>query len=200
MVQPTESRKGLNLVFTRSANFCCTTCWRVLRESKMRPVLMVQLDNATPIILNREKSVTFGTLGTLALWLFTKPSSEMGELCFSVASMRSQELGSWRSHNGCSIRQSVAECTWGQYLQSVVKALLDLKALLECALLPDHDVVLQAQHPCLSSRGGADAKVTKPTEDHPTQTISSMPPGSGSAGAASRNQAENGEVFDTTVV
>ena len=49
---------------------------------------MIQLDNATPIKLNREKSVTFGTLGTLALWLFTRPSPEMGELCFSVASMR----------------------------------------------------------------------------------------------------------------
>ena len=70
----------------------------------MRPVLVIQLDNATPTILNREKSVTFGTLGTLALWLFTKPSPEMGELCFSVASMRSQELGSWKSHNGCSIQ------------------------------------------------------------------------------------------------
>ena len=112
--------------------------------------------------------------------------------CSAVASKRISQVDSWRSRNGCSIRQSVAECTWGQYLQSVVKALLDLKALPECALLPDHDVVLQAQHPCLSSRGGADAKVTKPTEDHPTQTISSMPPGSGSAGAASRNQAENG--------
>src|SRR6516164_6231983 len=41
MVQPAESRKGLNLAFTRSANFCSTTCWRVLRESKMRPVRMV---------------------------------------------------------------------------------------------------------------------------------------------------------------
>src|SRR6516164_1374902 len=41
MVQPAESRKGLNLAFARSANFCCTTCWRVLRQSKMRPVLMV---------------------------------------------------------------------------------------------------------------------------------------------------------------
>ena len=41
MVQPAESRKGLNLASTRRANFCCTTCWRVLRESKMRPVLMV---------------------------------------------------------------------------------------------------------------------------------------------------------------
>ena len=78
----------------------------------MRPVLVIQLDNATPIISNREKSVTFGTLGTLALWLFTKPSPEMGELCFSVASMRSQELGSWRSHNGCSIRWPAAVCAW----------------------------------------------------------------------------------------
>ena len=112
MVQATESRKGLNLPFTRRANFCRPTCWRVLRESEMRPVLVIQLDNATPIISNREKSVTFGTLGTLALWLFTKPSPEMGELCFSVASMRSQELGSWRSHNGCSIRWPAAVCAW----------------------------------------------------------------------------------------
>src|SRR6516165_10278308 len=41
MVQPAESRKGLNLAFTRRANFCCTTSWRVLRQSKVSPVLMV---------------------------------------------------------------------------------------------------------------------------------------------------------------
>src|SRR6516225_4689506 len=41
MVKPAESRKGLNLAFTGRANFCCTTCWRVLRQSKMSPVLMV---------------------------------------------------------------------------------------------------------------------------------------------------------------
>jgi len=35
MVQGTESRKGLNLPFTRRANFCRPTCWRVLRESEM---------------------------------------------------------------------------------------------------------------------------------------------------------------------
>ena len=86
--------------------------WSSLAQSEMCPVLMIQHDNATPIILYREKSVTFGTLGTLALWLFTKPSPEMGELCSSVASMRSQELGSWRSHNGCSIRWPAAVCPW----------------------------------------------------------------------------------------
>src|SRR5260370_36820611 len=41
MVQPAQSRKGLNLVFTCRANFCRPTCWRVLCEPKMRPVLMV---------------------------------------------------------------------------------------------------------------------------------------------------------------
>jgi hypothetical protein len=41
MVQATESRKGLNLPFTRRANFCRATCGRVLRESEMRPVLVI---------------------------------------------------------------------------------------------------------------------------------------------------------------
>ena len=78
------------------------------------------------------------------------------------------------------------------------EALLDLKAVLQCALPPDRDVVLQAQHPCLLSLGGADAKVTEPTQGLPTQTISSMPSEPGLAGAASGSQAENGEVVSTT--
>ena len=41
MVQATESQKGLNLPFTRRAHFCRPTCWRVLRESEMRPVLVI---------------------------------------------------------------------------------------------------------------------------------------------------------------
>src|SRR5260370_885539 len=36
-----ESRKGLNLVLTLRANCCGPACGRVLREYKMRPVLMV---------------------------------------------------------------------------------------------------------------------------------------------------------------
>ncbi len=41
MVQPAESRQGLNLAFTLRANFCRPTCWRVLRESEVSPVLMI---------------------------------------------------------------------------------------------------------------------------------------------------------------
>jgi hypothetical protein len=51
----------------------------------MCPVLMVRVDNATPIILKREKSITLGTLGTLALWRSTKLSRGMGELCAGAA-------------------------------------------------------------------------------------------------------------------
>src|SRR5215471_175582 len=76
----------------------------------MVALLMVQVDNTTPIILNRERSVTFGTLGTLALWWFTKLSPGMGELCADAVSMRTQGLGSWRSRNGCSIRRPAAVC------------------------------------------------------------------------------------------
>ena len=41
MVRPAESRQGLNLASTRTADFCRPTCWRVLREPKMRPVLVI---------------------------------------------------------------------------------------------------------------------------------------------------------------
>jgi hypothetical protein len=36
MVQPAESRKRLNLAFTRRANFCSTTCCRVLHQSQYK--------------------------------------------------------------------------------------------------------------------------------------------------------------------
>ena len=41
MVQPAESRKGLNLAFNLSMNFYRPACWRVFREAEMCPVLMV---------------------------------------------------------------------------------------------------------------------------------------------------------------
>ena len=34
-------------------------------EAQMRAPLVVRVDNATPLILNREKSITLGILGTL---------------------------------------------------------------------------------------------------------------------------------------
>jgi hypothetical protein len=37
-----------------------------LPQTEMGSVLVVQVDNATPIVLNREKSVTLGILGTTA--------------------------------------------------------------------------------------------------------------------------------------
>jgi hypothetical protein len=77
-------------------------------------------------------------------------------------------------------------------------ALLDLKALLRCASLPDSDVVLQGQHHSLLSPGGADAKITNPTESRSIQTVSSTPEASLLAAAASGSQRESRKVAGAT--
>jgi len=77
-------------------------------------------------------------------------------------------------------------------------ALLDLKALLRCASLPDCDVVLQGQHRSLLSPGGADAKITKPTESRSIQTVSSAPEAPVLAVTVSRNQTKNSKVAGAT--
>src|SRR5713226_883157 len=41
MVQAAESWQGLNLAFSPRADCCWPTCWRVLRESEMSPILVV---------------------------------------------------------------------------------------------------------------------------------------------------------------
>jgi hypothetical protein len=77
-------------------------------------------------------------------------------------------------------------------------ALRDLKALLRCASLPDSDVVLQSQHHSLLSPGGADAKITSPTESRSIQTVSSTPEASVLAGAASGSQRVSRKVAGAT--
>ena len=77
-------------------------------------------------------------------------------------------------------------------------ALLDLKALLRCASFPDSDVVLQGQHRSLLSPGGADAKITNPTESRSIQSVSFTPKASVLAGAASGNQAKSRKVAGAT--
>jgi hypothetical protein len=86
----------------------------VFPKPEMRTVLLVQVDNATPIVTNREKSVTLGILGTVVLWWSMKLSPGMGELCSGAASMGTRELGFWRSRNGCLIRWPAAVCAWRQ--------------------------------------------------------------------------------------
>ena len=78
------------------------------------------------------------------------------------------------------------------------RALLDLKALLRCAPFPDSDVVLQGQHRSLLSPGGADAKITNPTESRSIQTVSSTSEAPVLAGAASGNQAKSRKVAGAT--
>jgi hypothetical protein len=77
-------------------------------------------------------------------------------------------------------------------------ALLDLKALLRCASLPNSDVVLQGQHCSLPPPGGADAKITRPTESRSIQTVSSTPEAPILAGTVSRNQTKKTKVAGAT--
>jgi len=49
--------------------------WVCPSQSEMSPVYAVQGDNATPIVLNPEKSFTLGILGTTGLWQSTNLSA-----------------------------------------------------------------------------------------------------------------------------
>jgi hypothetical protein len=57
-------------------------------------LLVVRVDNPTPIILDLGKAITLGILRTLEPWPSTKLLPGMGELCADAASMRTQEFGS----------------------------------------------------------------------------------------------------------
>ena len=65
VMQTTESRQRDNVV-ARRRDIVPSTIRSVLLESEMSSVLVVQVDDATPIVLNREKSFTLGILGTTA--------------------------------------------------------------------------------------------------------------------------------------
>lgn len=67
MAQPTESGERLDPAYKRRADRDWPARGRVLREPEVRPVLMVQVDNLIPIVLNCEKSVIRGIRGMGAL-------------------------------------------------------------------------------------------------------------------------------------
>lgn len=69
------------------------------------------------------------------------------------------------------------------------EALLDLKVLLRSVPGQGPDFVLQAQHHGL---GGADAKITEPTEGHSIRTVSSVAEEPADAGVAARSPREDG--------
>lgn len=118
MMQPTQSimRKHVSRGYGGAS-----TVWCSFPESKMRAVFVVQVNNTTPIISNRKKSITPGTLGAAVLWQFTKRSPGMVGSCLSAASKKTQKHDTWRSRNGCSIQPSAAACNWRPHPQSVVK-------------------------------------------------------------------------------
>ena len=125
----------------------------------MVALLVVRVDNATPIILNCEKSVTLGTLGTLVAVHEALTRNGRAVCRCGVDENpggRLLEIPQW-------MFDSVACCRMRMAAVPTVScgALLDLKALLRCALFPDSAVVLQDQHRSLLSPGGADARIIR---------------------------------------
>src|SRR2546425_13367411 len=107
---------------------------------------IVQVDNATPIILSHDKSVIHGIRGSVVLWLCTRCSSSAGIPCAGAVSRRkrnrrSVEIPSWMFEPAtcCGLRL-MALPTVG------CDALLDLKALLRTVQGRDRGGVLQAEH------------------------------------------------------
>jgi hypothetical protein len=103
-------------------------------------LLVVRVENATPIILNCEKSVTLGTLGTLALVAVHEALTRNGRAVCRCGidenpGVRLLEIPHWMfdSVDCCRMRMAkVPTVSCG--------ALLDLKALLLCASFPDSAV------------------------------------------------------------
>ena len=63
MVQSAESRKGANHASGGRAQHRRPTHRRVFSKPQMRPIVVVQVDNLIPILLNCEKSVIRGIRG-----------------------------------------------------------------------------------------------------------------------------------------
>jgi len=110
MMQAAQARSRHDSTPVRGAN---SARRRSLVQAKVSAVLMVQLNNATPIISNREKSVTPGILGAAVLWQFIKRSPRIvGGLCLIAGSKKTRKRDIWRSLNGCSIQPSAGACNW----------------------------------------------------------------------------------------
>ena len=73
-------------------------------------------------------------------------------------------------------------------------ALLELKALLQAALRPTIDVVLQAQHRPVLAAGGADATVSQSTATLATDAVPSAPPASVASGVPARHPREDHQI------
>ena len=78
------------------------------------------------------------------------------------------------------------------------EALQDLKGLLRSARLSGANLVLQAQHRCLLSPGGSDAKVAEPMEASSNSTFSADPQESTLGKDPARNQTKDSETAGPT--
>ena len=154
----------------------------------------VQVDNPTPIVLSREKSVIHGIRGSAVLSPCTRCSSSTGQAVCRCGldderHRRSVEIPTWMFEPAvCSRLRVVA-------VPSVCcDALLELTALLRVAPRAAVGGVLQAQHRSLLAVGGADAPVSEPTATLATHAVSCPTLGSVVSDVATRDPSEDDHV------
>src|SRR6516164_7665907 len=115
-------------------------------------------------------------------------SASRGDACSIAGVKRVQSYGIWRSRNGCSIKEACCRMPLAGAHIIGCDALLDLKELLCSVPRQQRDIVLRTPHHPL---GGADAKITEPTEGHSARTISGVAEGPTEARVASRDPRED---------
>lgn len=159
--------------------------------------LVIQVDNTTPILSNRKKSITPGTTWCGRVVAVHKTFARNGRVVSQCSieensEARHLEIPEWMFDPAICCRMQLAAVPTVS-----CQALLDLKSLVRCVSLSHTDVVLQPQHCSSLSPGGADAKVPKP-QGCSILTISSTTQESGLAGTASRNKTESNDTFRAT--
>ena len=99
---------------------------------------------------------------------------------------RSLEVPLWMFDSAACCHMRVSESS-----SVSLDAMLDLKGLLHSVQRSSSDFVLQAQHHCLLSAGGADPNVSKPSPSRSTSVVSPSESDSLLAGTAARCPREN---------
>src|SRR5215469_4862541 len=108
VVQPAQSIMGNHATRGYVAS---SGPWRSLSQPKVRAVLVMQVDNLIPIVLNCERSVIRGIRGMGVLSGFMEHLLRVDGLSIAAVWNRTMRLDSSRYRSGCSNRAHVAECT-----------------------------------------------------------------------------------------
>ena len=83
-----RARRGHHCRVRGRLRLNCSMVRRVLLQGIVNAIVMVQVDNSTPIVPSRDKSVIHGIRGSVVLWSCMRSSSSKGTRCVDAVSRR----------------------------------------------------------------------------------------------------------------